>query len=198
MEPLTNIASSDFPYKSLNADNLIPVSDEIAASSSKSGLSTTRSQVHTGRFGVWVQILENVYDCGLGDNLDHSQDGKFVIDEAQTTFLKPAAAATKSYIRQSLEAEGMKEYFEGSRFRKTVYMIGGLKIANGAKVSIDTAKSKEVVAKLMLGGTAARVPMKQDCRLRCKWAGDEAAGWKDMKRFVSVYRLRKITYKKGW
>jgi len=40
-------------------------------------------------------------------------------------------------------------------------MIGEFEIVNGAKVSIDTAKSKEVVAELMLGGTAARVPMKQ-------------------------------------
>jgi hypothetical protein len=146
------------PYESLNADKLIPVPDEIAVSSSKSGFSTTRSQVRTGKFGVWAQILEGAYGGGLGLNLTNSQDGTFAIDEVQTTFLKPTGLATKSYIRQSLEVEGVKEYFEGSRFRKSVYMILGLKIAKGAKFSIATGNSKEAVAKLMIDGTAAGMP----------------------------------------
>ena len=115
----------------------------------------------------------------------------------ETTFIRLAGAATQDYLRKSLEVESVRGYFEGSRFRKSVYMVVGLKIAKGAKVSTGSARSKEAVAKLMADGTGAGILVKLGPEAQMKVGRDESLDWRDENSFVFAYRLRKITCKKG-
>lgn len=130
-------------------------------------------------------------------NVENSQDRDFSIDQVDTTFIKPAGAATQDYLRKSLESEGVRGYFEGSRFKKSCFMIVGLKIAKGAKVHTGSARNKDGMAKLMVDGTGAGLPVKVGPEVEAKVGMDESMEWKDEKSFVFAYRLRKVTCKKG-
>ncbi|KAH7410616.1 hypothetical protein BKA64DRAFT_661347 [Cadophora sp. MPI-SDFR-AT-0126] len=191
------IAEPSTPYESLNADDLIPVPSSLIISTSKTGFTARRSQVRSGKCGIWAQLLEGAYGGGVGFNVGNSQDGEFSIDEVETTFIKPSGAATQDYLRKSLESEGVRGYLEGSRFRKSVFIIVGLKIAKGAKVHTGSARSKDGVANLMVDGTGAGLPVKVGPEVEAKVGMDESMEWKDEKSFVFAYRLRKVTCKKG-
>lgn len=87
------------PYESLNTDSLIPAPSSITLITTKTGFSATGSQLSSGKFGIWAQILEGAYGGGVGHNFDNSQDIEFEIDEIETSFIKPAGKETKEYMR---------------------------------------------------------------------------------------------------
>lgn len=122
----------------------------------------------------------------------------FAIEELETSFIQPSGGESKEFIRRSMENEGVREFFEGSRWRKCVYMIVGLKIAKGAKISKGSKKSKDGALDLMVDGTAVGVPgVKVGPKVEGKVERGEGVEWEDEKSFVFAYRLRKIVCKKG-
>jgi len=185
------------PYESLNADSHLPAPASITLTTSKTGFSTTRSQLSSGKFGIWAQILEGAFGGGVGHNFDNSQNLDFEIDEIDTRFIKPAGKETKEYMSNCVEDEDVQTFLEGSRFRKSIYMIIGLKIAKGAKVSKGSEKSRETIAELMVDGTAGGMPVKAGPQAEIRKDKQESTEWRDEKSFVFAYRLRKITCKKG-
>jgi hypothetical protein len=100
-------------------------------------------------------------------------------------------------MRSCLGDEDVKAFFEGSRFKKSVYMIVRLKIAKGAKVSKGLERNRETTAKMTVDGTGAGVPVKAGPEVEVKGEKKESTEWRDEKSFVFAYRLRKITCKKG-
>jgi hypothetical protein len=72
---------------------------------------------------------------------------------------------------------------------KSVYMVVGINIAKGAKVSTGMARSSEATVKLMVDRTGAGIPVKVGPKA-------EAKGERKEKSFVFAYRLRKITGKR--
>jgi hypothetical protein len=185
------------PYESLNTDSLSPPPPLITLTTTKTGFSATRSQLSSGKFGIWAHILEGAYGGGVGHNFDNSQDIEFEIDEIETSFIKPAGKETKEYMRTCVADEDVQQFFEGSRFKKSVYMIVGLKIAKGTKMSKGSERSRETTAKLMVDGTAGGMPLKVGPQAEVKGGSTESTKWKDEKSFVFAYRLRKISCKKG-
>jgi hypothetical protein len=178
------------PYEPLNADALMPPTPSIVINTTKTGFSATRSQLSSGKFGIWAQILEGAYGGGVGHNFDNSQDIEFHIDEIETSFIKPAGIETKQYIKTCVEDEDVLAYFKGSIFKKSVYIIVGLKIAKGAKVSIGSERSRETTAKAMVDGTAGGFPFKAGPQAEVKGERKGSTKWKDEKSFVFAYRLR--------
>jgi len=191
------LSSPKDPYETLNHDELVPVPSSIAISTTKTGFTATRSQLHSGTYGVFAQILEGAYGAGVSYSHENNREATFGIDELITTFIQPAGKETKEYIQKSVEVDGVREYFEGSRFRKSVYMIVGLKIAKGAKISHGLKKSKEGVLDLMADGSAVGIPAQVGPKFEHKKETGEGMKWEDEKSFVFAYRLRKITCKKG-
>jgi hypothetical protein len=185
------------PYESLNTDSLAPPPPSITLTTAKTDFLATRSQLISGKFGIWAQIFECAYGAGVGHNFNNSQDIEFEIDEIETSFIKPSGKETKEYMRSCVEDEDVQAFFEGSRFKKSVYMIVGLKIAKGAKISSGAKKSEETTAKVMVDGTAGGVPVRVGPQVEVKRERRERVAWRDEKSFVFAYRLRKITCKRG-
>jgi len=111
--------------------------------------------------------------------------------------MNPAGKETREYLRSCIEDEEVQAFFEGSRFRKNVYMIVGLKIAKGAKVNRGSEISRETTANILVDGTAGSIPLKSGPQAEVKGERKESTEWRDEKSFVFAYRLRKITCKKG-
>lgn len=186
------------PYESLNTDSLVPPPPSITLTTTKTGFSATRSQLSSGKFGIYSQILQGAYGGGeVGHNFDNSQDIEFEIDEVETTFIKPAGRETREFMNICVEDEDVQAYFKGSRFRKSVYMIVGLKIVKGVNVSKGAEKSIETTAMIMVDGMAGGVPMNIGPQVKVKRERKEGTQWRDEKSIVFAYRLRKITCKKG-
>jgi hypothetical protein len=175
------------PYEALNTDSLLPPPASITLNTTKTAFSATHSQFNTSTFNIWA----------LGHKGDSSQDIQFEIDEIETSFIKPAGKETQEYMRSCVEDDNVQAFFDGSRFKKSVYMIVGLKIAKGAKVNKTLERSREATAKVKVDGTAGGVPFKAEPQAEFKGGRKERTEWKDQKRFVFAYRLRKITCKKG-
>jgi len=68
---------------------------------------------------------------------ESSNESIISIDEIETTFMQPMGKETQQYLRESLASSDVQAFFEGSRWRKCVYMIVGLKIAKSAKFSME-------------------------------------------------------------
>lgn len=60
----------------------------------------------------------------------------------------------------------MRGYFGSRRFRKSVYIIMGWKIAKQAGISIGVARSKNAKVELVLDGTAMEFRSNWDRKLR--------------------------------
>ncbi len=104
---------------------------------------------------------------------------------------------TEEYIRSCVEDENVQSFFEGSRFKKSVFMIMGLKVAKNARVTRDVEGSKEIVAKMMVDGAAVGMQVKVGPQAEIKAQKRESTEWRGEKSFVFAYRLRKITCKQG-
>jgi hypothetical protein len=185
------------PYESLNTDSLPTLSSDITITTTKTGFKATRSQLRNEKFGIWAQILEGAYGGGVGHNSDNSQEFCFEIDEIETSFIKPSGKTTQEYIRSCVEDEDVQSFFEGSRFKKSVFMIVGLKVAKNARITTGIEVSKEIVAKMMVDGAAAGMQVKVGPQAEIKAQKKESTEWRGEKSFVFAYRLRKITCKKG-
>ncbi|KAH6698158.1 hypothetical protein BKA61DRAFT_710149 [Leptodontidium sp. MPI-SDFR-AT-0119] len=185
------------PYESLNTDSHTPAPPSTTLTTTKTGFLATRSQLSSGKFGIWAQVLEGAFGGMVGHSFDNSQDLDFEIDEIETSFMKPAGKETKEYLRGCVEDGDVQAFLEESRFKKSVYMIVGLKIAKGAKVRKGSERSSETTAQLMIDGTAGGVPVKAGPEVEIKKDRQESTEWIDEKSFVFAYRLRKITCKKG-
>jgi hypothetical protein len=110
-------------------------------------------------------------------------------------FLKPAAAATQKYEEEPRD-RGREGYFKGSRFRKSVDIIVGLKIAKGQRLKPGQRGAKRIWRSWLL------IVLRRELRLRWPTGGEkvdkeEMMEWKDEKSFAFAYWLRKITCKKG-
>jgi hypothetical protein len=89
------------PYKSLNADELIPVPPENTICTSKTGFSATGSKLRSSTVGVWAQIFEGAFGGGeLDHNFDKTQDITFAVDEVETTFIKPCWSRDKGIYEE--------------------------------------------------------------------------------------------------
>lgn len=75
-------------------------------------------------------------------------------------------------------------------------MIIGPKVVKGVKVRIGSARGKEGVAKLMVDGTGARIPVQFGPQAEMKVESEERMEWNE-RGYVLAYRLRKIACEKG-
>ncbi|KAI9668912.1 MAG: hypothetical protein M1829_005224 [Trizodia sp. TS-e1964] len=136
------LTSPTLPYEPLNEDTLTPPPAALTLSTTKSGFTSTRSQLSTLSCGVWAPILELAFGASLGANLKRESwdEIEFAIDELDTTFISVAGAAAKAYIRSCVETEYVEAYLRGRMFRKSLYVVVGIKVARGARVEAGSGE----------------------------------------------------------
>ena len=97
---------------------------------------------------------------GLGGKVsvqsNSDNDNCFTPESLETTFIHPG----DEYVTQSMDVEGVQRYIKASRYRKPVYMITGLKIANGGSPFGSETVMRSGQAKFGLGGTSFGFPVR--------------------------------------
>ena len=191
------LTDPDEPLEALNPDDRIALPEGIYFKTTKKGLTTTAKWNRELKVGLWAQILEGAIGGGIGIKNSKGTDDNLAVNAMETTFIWPAPAATKKYIKESLLLPGVKSYIEGSQYKHPVYMVVGLKIARkGASLTSETSKSHEEKAALMVDGKAAGVAAEVGPQYARKSTDKESITFEDTDDFVFAYRLRKIVCSK--
>lgn len=155
---------------------------------------TTLTELLSGRLGIWAQCLQIV---GLGGDLSFSalrsslEGHKFEVLE--TKYFLP----TDEFIKESLKNDFVQGFFEVNEWRKSVYMITGIKIARGA--SVDNRKTSEVGGNGKVGVdlTAVGAPVMLGPEAGFEKKRERIVAYAGSTDYVFAYRLKRIRARRG-
>lgn len=180
----------------LNADSYVPLSSAVVDKFTQTGFHATRSQLRSSNFGLWAKILENA-SASIGADGSHNTEDIFTIEKLETESMWLGRKEAKEYIRNVPNDEAVKEFLDGCRYKKPVYLISGVKIARGAKtISEVDNRDKSGSASASLDGAPIGVPASIGAKLEGKSVriGETKIGGGD--DFVFAYQLRKLVCSK--
>jgi hypothetical protein len=182
------------PLYTLNAGKVIapldcPAIDALPAK----GFSATRSQLKENDFKLWAN-LASLFPVGAGGEATStaSVEDVFTIGRVETTFFVPSQA----YLEQSVNIPEVRRYLDGSRWRKPLYIVTGIKIARGATITSSSSTGSSGHIDAHVDGTTTSIPVAAGL------AGDTRRENRDSTSFKSggfllAFELREIKYRKG-
>jgi len=133
----------DFEHKEnmapLNQDERVDIETNIY-SDHKGEFTATRSQLRSGEFGLWAKIM-GIQGVGAEANISavRNDTDTYSFESLDTEYFYP----TKSYVSSCVALSDVEDYLEGHRYKKSVYLVTGLKVAKGVKVKVDKSSSVE-------------------------------------------------------
>lgn len=152
---------------------------------------TNLERVHSGKIGIWAKCLQ-----AIGGQLSFTQlqsaaeDHEF--DVLETKYFLP----DDDYLAQAVNDPGVQAYFQVCNWRKPVYLITGIKIARGSKVTSEKNTERSAQAEIKVDATGLGVPVE---------VGPEAA-WESKKKsgisfagstdYIFAYQLMRIKPKR--
>ena len=89
------------------------------------------------------------------------------------------------------------EYIVEPKFKKSIYMITGVKIARGADVKQERSEEAGPLLRVGVNGTTALSPVAAGPEVTISSSGPETIFSRGSSGFVFAYRLREIYYSKG-
>ncbi|ENH72262.1 hypothetical protein FOC1_g10004499 [Fusarium oxysporum f. sp. cubense race 1] len=159
---------------------------------SKTGFTRTLKELRSVEASIWAKIF-NLQ--GLGGTFNflnkRTDDESLTVEEIQTRYFSP----TEEYMTKSLELPDVASFVTVTQKKLPVYMVTGLKVAIGAKLSRVESKTKNVKAEIgasdpqgmvSAGGTGGYTS-----------EDTSAMGFDGSTPFVLGIRVRKIWWEKG-
>ncbi|KAF4633529.1 hypothetical protein G7Y89_g4593 [Cudoniella acicularis] len=181
------IANPTKPTRPLNGGSQLPVAEPTRAEVMDWKLN--RSELGNVRVGVWLSFLQMFGiggDVGYAHNSDSSE--VYHCKTLETTHFEP----TRKFILDSLQDPEVSAYITNSYFKKPVYMITGLKIARGFKVTTKSSKSNDGDLKLGVDTTALGIPIQVGPDVKVVRTKRVNASFKESTDCVFAYRVVRI------
>jgi hypothetical protein len=182
------------PLYTLNAGKVVAPLDsqEIEALPAK-GFTATRSQLREHDFKLWAN-LASLFPVGGGAAASStaSAEDVFTIGRVDTTFFIPSQA----YLEASVNAPEVRRYLDGSRWRKPLYMVTGIKVARNAAVASSGAAGSSGRVDSQVDGTSAGIPLAAGFAGRARREDARSTSFRSA-GFLLAVELRKIKYRKG-
>ncbi|RSL53567.1 hypothetical protein CEP54_010306 [Fusarium duplospermum] len=116
------------------------------------------SDLHSADFGVMARALE-LFGVGANASITQTRGSNRVLscEQMETITFNP----TKSYMSEAMKDPAVLSFMNSSRLRVPVYMVTGLKVAQGASSTSGTSQSAAVEANTGLAlGTPVEVGLK--------------------------------------
>ncbi|KAL7785663.1 hypothetical protein V8C43DRAFT_290700 [Trichoderma afarasin] len=177
------------PLYSLNAGEVVlPLDHPEISSLPAKGFSATRSQLKEGNFKVWTK-LSDLFPIGVsaeGGKRGSSED-VFTIECVETTFFLP----TPTYLAKSFQCEAVRSYLDGARWKKSLYIVTGIKVARGAKVKSSTVNSKSSHCELSAGLAQSGLPFSVGVGAGSKKEANESMSF-ESDGFLLAFEIREI------
>jgi hypothetical protein len=152
----------------------------------------TNNDTHDGGFGIWAQFLQ-LPKVGASANADSNTKDTYECDSVLTTFFNP----TQEFFEQSVGMEGVQRFLKASRYKKPVYMITGLKIAKGVKITKSRGKGDGVIVEGGVDLTPTGVPVQFGGEAHYQRTQEHLYSVESREDIVIAFRVRKLTCKKG-
>ncbi|KAI0452815.1 hypothetical protein F5B21DRAFT_319035 [Xylaria acuta] len=164
--------------------------DDLKDIASWQKFSSTRSELLSGRFGLWTTFLALLgvpLGVGIGLFLERRSNDVIIAPELQTHEF----FVTDEYVRNVLGQDPVKSYMKRRNYRIPVYMVTGLKIAKGgATVNPDvTTKIDGAVGVTGPEGVVAAEPLFQYIRNRT-----EGVAFDSKTDFILGFRVERIVF----
>ena len=127
------IAKPSNPSQPLNATNRLPIPvDSLVQPSVKTDWEWVNDKLRQGKIGIWARFLQALgIAVDVGVSYDNSNEKTYAFDRMETSMFTP----TEEYVEESMRAPGVVRFIEKSNYKKPVYMITGLRIVHGARVT---------------------------------------------------------------
>ncbi|KAI1739867.1 hypothetical protein F4680DRAFT_420339 [Xylaria scruposa] len=172
-----------------NADPILPPQ---IYEGKKTDWKTTLEQIRSGHIGLWAKCLQFVGgQLSLSQIKSSMENHKF--EYLETKYFRPE----DDYLALVLEDAGVQAYLEVHNGRKPVFLITGIKIARGSRVSTESSSGRSVHAEAKVNAADVGVPVE---------VGPEA-GWESKKKkgvsydgstdYIFAYQLLRMKPKKG-
>ncbi len=146
-----------------------------------------------GKAGIWAEF---VIDLGISGNISGNWDNvdlaTFKFNELRTETISPSLAQ----IQAAFNEDAVQTAIKDSRFRDSLYMITGIKIAKGAEVVIQKVRGKGGNLHFGLDMTPFGAPVKVGPDIEENFKIGELTKESHQEEFVWAYRLREVRYKR--
>ncbi|KAI0857484.1 hypothetical protein F4860DRAFT_356993 [Xylaria cubensis] len=164
--------------------------DDLKDIASWKKFSSTRSELLSGRFGLWTTFLALLgvpFGVDIGLFLERKSNDVINAPELQTHEF----FITDEYVNNVFAQGAVKSYMKRRKYRTPVYMVSGLKIAiGGASVNPDiTTKTEGKVGVTGPEGVAAAEPLFQYIRNRTK-----NVAFDSKTDFILGFRVERIVF----
>lgn len=156
---------------------------------SKFGVEWTRGRETTIRFGVWAKFLQALGGVSIDTTVGKKNEEIYKFDRIDTEEFFP----DEEFIRKSLSAPGVVRYLERTLFRRSVYMIVGIKTVRGAAIKKSAARSVDVQVEGEVDGTSfTGVPFSFGPKIGLGSSCSDSSSFQSSSDFVFAFRLRKV------
>jgi hypothetical protein len=161
--------------------------------SSKTDFIWTRDYTSSISLGVWTKFVQFL-DLGVSTDNSHTRQEIYSFAQMDTTEFFPDA----DYVRDALAAPAVKRYLERQRFRKSVYMVVGIKSVTGT--TVRTIRSSDRGASLSAGvdlGLRGGPPVAPGGEVQGRLENGEEIAFSHDKEFVFAFRVRKVRIRRS-
>ncbi|KAI0543460.1 hypothetical protein F4679DRAFT_110541 [Xylaria curta] len=158
----------------------------------KTDWETTLEQVRSGHIGLWAKCLQSIGgQLSLSETKSSIEEHKF--EYLETKYFLP----DDDYLALALEDIGVRAYLQVHNWRKPVFLITGVKIARGARVS--TESSSERSADVEVKANAESVGMPNEVGPKAGWESKKKKGvlYDGSTDYIFAYQLLRMMPKKG-
>jgi hypothetical protein len=177
-----------------STESRVPIPEEGISLDHKGGFEATRTQLKSGALGIWAQFV-GVDGIGaeLGILAKRSESDMYKFTSVDTEYFFPSP----TYISQSMELSDVQDYLKGSKYKKPVYLITGLKVARGA--SIHLKGETEISAKTEAGvNNPGGKNIKAGPRVEGSLENCTVSSFTESSDIVVGIQCLKLYYKTGW
>lgn len=188
---ITSVSKAD--DEPVNVDCRVYIPESNVQHHHQSGFTATRSRMLSDSYGILARLVATQ---GLGGELswapEMSGDDIYYFRSIRTMYFTPK----QEYLNESMNKEDVRDHIESNGYA-AVYMITGLKVAQGP--SIRTSKGKKRAFNLEVGvQQPGGLPLELGPRLSASREARIEMGFEDSDDFVFGIRVKKLVYKRHW
>lgn len=146
-----------------------------------------------GRFHLGLSAaLLSMLPLGLGGNLQKATTQRYDIERIETQMFLP----TRKYVQRSVLEPEVLQYLARHRYRKSLYMIVGIKVPFDATIIHERKSKKGVKLSASIPGAIVGVPVDFGANVQKSSIDGHYERKSISSAFVFAYRLREVRYYK--
>ncbi|OCL06217.1 hypothetical protein AOQ84DRAFT_275413, partial [Glonium stellatum] len=157
------------------------------------GWSATDTKSDNVKVGIWTGFLQSILGVTANASIGSGQDSSLNLN--CESVLTREFTPKRSFLDQCIKDPGVQNLYRGPRRLKKpidLYMIIGLKIANGASSAVDFAKEKSIHLHAGADGSPAGAPGSAGVDFDTNRSSNQGEAFKNADNFVLGFRLKRI------